>query len=59
MGYWAGSSVVERIPDKNEVHGSIPCPPTSYAQIYNKKKHHNSCGLDNRLGIVVVERTVG
>lgn len=24
----AGSSVVERVPDKNEVQGSIPCPPT-------------------------------
>ncbi len=23
------SSVVERIPDKNEVHGSIPCAPTN------------------------------
>ena len=21
-------SVVERVPDKNEVHGSIPCAPT-------------------------------
>lgn len=22
-------SVVERVPDKNEVHGSIPCAPTN------------------------------
>lgn len=26
---WAHGSVVERVPDKNEVHGSIPCAPTS------------------------------
>ena len=25
---WVGGSVVERVPDKNEVHGSIPCAPT-------------------------------
>src|SRR3989338_7996150 len=25
---WAHSSVVERCPDKTEVHGSIPCAPT-------------------------------
>ena len=27
---WAGSSVVERCPDKTEVHGPIPCPPTVF-----------------------------
>ncbi len=38
----AASSVVERVPDKNEVEGSIPSPPTViikiqiYAEIYQQ-----------------------
>lgn len=28
LDFRARSSVVERVPDKNEVHGSIPCAPT-------------------------------
>ena len=37
---WVGGSVVERVPDKNEVHGSIPCRPTSRAKICYKNEVH-------------------
>ena len=31
--FWIGGSVVERVPDKNEVQGSIPCAPTKIGPI--------------------------
>ena len=31
LQFWVRGSVVERVPDKNEVHGSIPCAPTETA----------------------------
>lgn len=30
FGTGVRGSVVERVPDKNEVHGSIPCAPTQF-----------------------------
>ena len=38
--WWAHSSVVERVPDKNEVVGSIPTAPT--------KSLNRTNGVDNR-----------
>ena len=29
---WVCSSLVERLPDKKEAHGSIPCTPTKVAR---------------------------
>lgn len=41
------SSMVERRPDKTEVHGPIPCPPTIFGKV---ECHPLDCARTHKLG---------